>query len=331
MAERKFAGSEFATTLLPQTKTAIQGKDAKIKVYVHHQPNLYRGSNANRVAYMFPTTSLESYLSVMRKPDIAYSIKRELLDPTTKSALRAANNVNHFPCLTTTFNGLLPFATGEVKVSGSPYKQRFQQGFYASYYIMASLVLRVLEQDAADKWESTEELLASVRHCCFSISPHSLQIWEYKPYFDSISGSVRISAQMLCNGAPSDQYYMENVYIPWSQFVLKRGVVEQYLRVLPAIKSYAARPKPRPFDYPDTLFLKISDLKPGAYDLGSSSFGNGPSQEQNSLHNVVKAYEDAVEAATKRGSLKRKSSQSASTSTSIRESFADAADSLSLH
>ena len=321
--ERKFAGSDFATKLLRQARTIVHGRDAKMKVYVDHQPSLYRGTQANRTAYIFPSTETTSYLSMTRRPDFAYCLARDIFDSDTDHVLRADNETNHFPCLSATFKSILPFATGEVKVAGNPYKQRFQQAFYASYYIISSLILRILERGAADNWDSADELLTGVQHYGFSISPHSLQIWEYKPYFVPRYGDIRISARMLCNGAAGDQVFMEDAYIPWCRFVLKQGMVDQQLRLLPAIRSYAARPHPRPFNHPDTVFLKINDLRPGEYNLGSSSFGNGPSQEQTRLLELVKPYEDAVKAASERGSLKRKSSQNASTSTSMRDSFAE--------
>ena len=300
-----------------------------MQVYIEHQPSLYRGTKENRLAYIFPSANTRSYLSMGRRPDFAYSLSRDICDPETKIALEADNDMNHFPCLSATFQGILPFATGEVKVSGNPYKQRFQQAFYASHYIMSTLILRILERGTADQWKSPEELFTGVRHYSFSISPHSLQIWEYKPQLEPVRGNIRVLARMLCNGAAGDQVFMEDVYIPWCRFVLKQGIVDQQLRLLPAIKSYAARPHPRPFDCPDTVFLKISDLRPNNYDLGSSSFGNGPSEEQSNLHDLVKPFEDAVKAASERGSLKRKSSQSGSTGTSMRGSFAEVANSQS--
>ena len=337
--ERKFAGSKFATMLLPQAKTHVNAPSAKIRLILDHQPNLYRGFQESRLAYIFQSVITTAYLSTARRPDFAYCLSREVCDPETSLAFAQSSNLNHFPCYSATLNSIFPIATGEVKVAGNPYKQRFQQGFYASYYIISWLILRMLakgapantpanedtDEDPAAKRAAAEnaakELFEGVHHCCFSISPHTLQIWEYRPRLEPIKGNLRIHAQLLCSGAPGDQTFMENIYIPWTRYVLKRGTVSQILHLLPAIRSYAARPWPRPFDHPDTVFVKVSDLKPGSYELGSSSFGNGEKAEQGRLHELVSPYEEAVRLASvggrkRKGSGSQSQSQSQSTSTS---------------
>ena len=320
--ERKFAGSAFATTLLPPTLTTVSGKQTNIEVVLDHQSTLYRGTKENRTAYMFPGVSSESYLTAVRRADFSYCLSKKIyVRPGNRDSLFPQDdNHNHFPCHSATFDSLFPLATGEVKVAGHPYKQRFQQAFYASYYIMSWLILRILQKSAEPDhtWGSAEELLDGVRHCCFSVSPQTLQIWEYRPCFDPESGDLSVSAKILCSGAPGDQTFMEEVYIPWCRYVLKRGIVEQRQKLLPAIKSYAARPFPRPFDHSDTVFLKVRDFNLRTLNMSNSSFSNQPSDEQTQLHEIVKPYEEALKLASQSG-RKRKSSQSAETTDGFTE------------
>jgi hypothetical protein len=313
--ERKFAGSAFATMLLPPGQTTVLGNRTQIQVIVDHQTSLYRGTKENRVAYVFPSMQTDSYLSATRRADFSYCLSNKIYDQSTKACFPLDDNGNHFPCHSATFDGLFPLATGEVKVGGHPYKQRFQQAFYASYYIMSWLILRILQKSAKQdgKRASAEELFNGVRHCCFSISPQTLQIWEYRPCLVAESRKLRISAKLLCCGAPGDQTFMEDVYIPWRRFVLKRGILEQWQHLLPAVKSYAARPYPRPFDHSDTVFLKVRDFDLDDLDLGHSSFGNKKSPDQIRLHEIILPYEEAMQMANQNG-RKRKSLHSTDTS-----------------
>lgn len=294
----------------------MSGKHTQIQVTIDHQTTLYRGTKKNSMAYIFPAVTVEeSYLSALRRADFSYCLSNKIYDNQTRESFPQNDERNHFPCHSATFDSLFPLATGEVKVGGHPYKQRFQQALYASYYIMSWLILRILQRSADHDHvpESVEELFDGVRHCCFSVSPQTLQIWEYRPYLVPEVGNLKISANLLCSGAPGDQTFMEDVYIPWCRFVLKRGIVEQRQKLLPAIKSYAARPYPRPFDHSDTVFLKVRDFKPNELNLSNSSFSNQPSEDQMSLHEIVKPYEEALKLANQNG-RKRKSSQSTGTS-----------------
>ena len=314
--ERKFAGSAFATMLLlPPGRTTVSGKHTEIEVIIDHQTSLYRGTRENRMAYVFPSVQTDSYLSAMRRADFSYCLSNKIYDQRTKACFPPDENGNHFPCHSATFDRLFPFATGEVKVAGHPYKQRFQQASYASYYIMSWLILRILQKSADQdgKWASAEELFNGVHHCCFSISPQTLQIWEYRPCLEPETGKLRISAKSLCCGAPGNQTFMEDVYIPWCRFVLKRGILEQCQNLLPAVKSYGARPYPRPFDHSDTVFLKVRDFDLSNLDLSHSSFGNQKSPDQIRLHEIVLPYEEALKMVSQNG-RKRKSSHSLDTS-----------------
>ena len=318
--EPKFAGSRFATLLLRQATTCAFGKATELSAVLDFQPSLYRGIKESNTAFIFQSMQTRSFLSVVRKPDFAYSLSIEACDPNTRLKLKAGPHLNHFPCLSSSSDSLPPVVTGEVKVAGHPYTQRYQQATYAVFYIISWLVLRILEKegngDAAaaesSPTELTEDLLKGVHHCCFGISPFLLQIWEYRPYKIPGEGvdQLGISAQLLCSGSPGDLVFMEDVYIPWCRYVFKRGFIEQQLRLLPAIRAYAAREYPRPFDFASPVMLKMVDLRPSGYNLRSGTFSNNPAGvDQESFYNsYVKPYEEAVKLVN--AGRKRKSSSS---------------------
>ena len=347
--EPKFAGSRFATLLLRQATTCAIGEAIELRAILDFQPSLYRGFKESNTAFIFQSIFTQTFLSVVRKPDFAYSLSIQACDPCTRSNLKAAH-LNHFPCLSSSSNALLPVATGEVKVAGHPYKQRYQQATYAVFYIISWLVLRILEKEGDDdaaaaaaaaessSTELTEDLLKGVHHCCFSISPFLLQIWEYRPYIMPGKGvdKLGISAQLLCSGSPGDLVFMEDVYIPWCRYVLKRGFVEQQLRLLPAIRAYAAREYPRPFDFASPVMLKMVDLRPSGYNLRSGTFSNNPAgADQEKFYNShVKPYEEAVKlvnAARKRKSSSASSASSVSSFAAGVEEEETRSDSLDSH
>lgn len=295
--EPKFAGSGVDRLLnpsgsgLPIWRATDQ---PSITVQISQQTKLYDlGSREKNRAYIFPRLHADTYVSATRIYDFAYSLDKSICDQETLNELNDEKSANHFPCFSADGTTLIPLVTGEVKVLGHYRKQREQQEVYATFFIMAWLILRA-HMKGKDRWESNEDFSQGVHHCCFSMSPSSLEIWEYKPKVSSVTGDFRVQGQLLCSGHPCDEVFMKQVYIPWRRYVMKRSIIQQWLYLVPAIRAYAKLPWPRPFSRPEPLFLRARELKPASYELDSVTFSTAPSPERERLKELIAKAEEAA-------------------------------------
>lgn len=324
--EPKIAGSDIDRLLNPTVRDSIyrEGNDRFLSIRLLQQTKLYGLISRDKRAYIFPKASKDVYVSAIRTCDFAYSLTESVCAKAALHRLLDDKLENHFPCFSADTQCLIPFATGEVKVLGRYRKQREQQEVYATFFIMAQLILRA-HMKGPDRYATAAEFFDGVRHCCFSISPGSLEIWEYRPKMQETTDQLRIQAQLLCSGHPCDERYMRTVYIPWRRHVMKRGILDQWTHLVPAVEAYAARPDPRPFSYAAPLILRVEDLKPGSYDLGSVTFSTAPSAERARIKEQILAVEDAaaqVAKAKKRKNLDGVSgSQTGTESQSLSGSF----------
>ena len=296
--EPKLAGSELDRMVNPFDKSRVQRANGEISIEVKlsQQCKLYDLNSRDKRAYIFPSDTT-TYVSATRIYDYGYGLMTTVCDRDTLKRLHYDMRKNHFPCFSSDGYTLPPFATGEVKVLGHYRKQREQQEVYATFYIISWMILRALAK--GKDHPPVDELLKGINHCCFSMSPSSLEIWDYEPIVEDITEGLRVQAQLLCSGHPCDEAYMKEVYIPWRRYVMKRGIINQVLHLVPAIQAYAQLPEPRPFVHSAPLFLLAKDLKPGSYDLEGLSFSTAPSTERGALQKQLTAHEEAVRLAAK--------------------------------
>ena len=280
--------------LVPVPRRGLFAQKATLQVALEQQASLDGGHHQARRAFIFPLCGYDSFVSATRTADFAYGLDKSICSVAAKHSLsKGAEACGSFPCLSADRRTLLPIVTGELKVSGGRRASRFQQALYASYYIMSWLILRYLRLGPADPTRPMDELLDGIHHYTLGISPDLLEIWQYRPTLDDFDGNIRVSAQMLCCGSPSDQAFMEDIYVPYRRLILKRGIAQQILKLVPDVEAYAALPGPRPFDAPETVCLKVADLRPASYDLGSSTFGNGPGPDQDRMQVLIDRYDEA--------------------------------------
>lgn len=302
----------FGNMLLRHPMTQIKGSGGVIIAVLDQQPSLYKGTLKNRSAYLV-TDPAEAYLSMAKSPDFAYGLHvRSCPSETAKilESLEASPLKNHFPCLSANFRYLLPFVTVEIKIKGDLYQQLWQLSFYATFYILSWLSLWRMRNSTVNQLNPNDVSLGAITHYGIAISPHCLQIWEFRPRFEA---KVAISARLLCCGSPGDQSFMERVYVPWTRYVMRRGMILQQLHLVPLVRAYAAHPEPRPFENQDTVFLKPADFVATGppFDPKCSSLGNADTADQRLMHDLVAPYEEAVRLASE-GSKKRKSYMGAS-------------------
>lgn len=70
-----------------------------------------------------------------------------------------------------------------------------------------------------------------------------------------------------------EEWFTE-VYCPWRLFIAKEAIFNQAVHLLPDIQAYAARPQPRPFDYPGKVLVYAKDFVLGNFKLTGVSFSN---------------------------------------------------------
>lgn len=317
--ENQVAGSSFDRMVNPFERRQVQRGHSQrsIAVRLSQQGDLYALKERDKTkVYIYSDSSdMNTYVSGTRGYDHSYSLMKTVCDQVTTNELEHEAFVNHFPCFSSDRNSLPPFVTGEVKVLGHYRKQREQREVYATYYIISWIILRALMMGQDNPSSSIDALLQGISHCCFSMSPNSLQIWYYQPTVVNITGDLKIQSQLLCSGHPCDEAYVKEVYIPWRRYVMKRGIINQILHLVPAIQAYAQLPKPRPFSRSAPLFILSKDLQPGSYNLEGLSFSTTLSPERVALEQRLIIHEEEVQLAKK--TKKRKNMDGLATMTSL--------------
>lgn len=317
--EIQVAGSPFDRSVNPFERRRIQRAHGQrsILVRMSQQGNLYAVKERdNTRVYIYPDSSdMDNYVSGTRKYDHSYSLMKTACDQTTTKELGGEALVNHFPCFSSDRTSLPPFVTGEVKVLGHYRKQREQQEIYATFYITSWMMLRALMMKQTTSSPSVDDLLQGISHCCFSMSPCSLEIWYYRPTIVDTTGAFEIQSRLLCSGHPCDEGYVKEIYIPWRRYVMKRGIINQILYLVPAIQAYAQLPKPRPFSRSGPLFILSGDLQPGSYNLKGPSFSTTLSPERRLLEQQFLAHEE--EERHKKKARKRKNTEEVTITTVV--------------
>lgn len=309
--EQQVAGSAFDRMVNPFEERRIQRahQQRSIEVGMSQQGELYALKDRDKTkVYIYPGSSMNSYVSGTRHYDHSYSLMTTVCDGTTTDDLEEDVCDNHFPCFSSDRSSLPPFVTGELKVLGHYRKQREQQEVYATFYIISWIILRALMMRQDNLSPSIDVSLQGISHCCFSMSPTSLEIWYYQPT-SSATGKLKIQSQLLCSGHPCDEAYVKDVYIPWRRYVMKRGIINQILYLVPAIQAYARLPEPRPFSRPAPLIFLSRDLQPGSYYFEGPSFSTTLSPERETWERQLIIHEEEVQMAKKAKKRKKMDGQ----------------------